>query len=195
VKLKYAFGVLALLLLMVGTASAYTLGNSNSPDALKDVSVGASVSGNVVTFEVTKEDNTITDVWIKDVGLPTTVSVANSGAVTDGDGNSLKYTVSKKDQTMAGFLVVKVALPGGENKGASTVEITYDGNLPSDPVFVAHACWAPWIEGQYDDNGNQLTSAMFYNSETTQIPEFPTMALPVAAILGLMFIFGRRKQE
>lgn len=29
----------------------------------------------------------------------------------------------------------------------------------------------------------------------TEIPEFPTVALPVAAILGLMFIFGRRKQE
>lgn len=27
------------------------------------------------------------------------------------------------------------------------------------------------------------------------IPEFPTVALPIAAILGLMFIFGRRKQE
>jgi hypothetical protein len=29
----------------------------------------------------------------------------------------------------------------------------------------------------------------------TQVPEFPTIALPVATILGLMFIVGRRKQE
>lgn len=28
-----------------------------------------------------------------------------------------------------------------------------------------------------------------------EIPEFPTVALPVAAILGLMFIFGRKKEE
>lgn len=27
-----------------------------------------------------------------------------------------------------------------------------------------------------------------------QVPEFPTVALPVAAILGLVFIFGRRKE-
>ncbi len=27
------------------------------------------------------------------------------------------------------------------------------------------------------------------------IPEFPTVALPIAAILGLVFIFGRRKEE
>ena len=29
----------------------------------------------------------------------------------------------------------------------------------------------------------------------TDIPEFPSMAMPVAAILGLMFIFGNRKKE
>ncbi|AAM31815.1 hypothetical protein MM_2119 [Methanosarcina mazei Go1] len=28
----------------------------------------------------------------------------------------------------------------------------------------------------------------------SQIPEFPTVALPVAAILGLVFIFGRKKE-
>jgi len=28
----------------------------------------------------------------------------------------------------------------------------------------------------------------------TTVPEFPTIALPVAAILGLVFIFGRRKE-
>ncbi|MHC1755327.1 MAG: PEF-CTERM sorting domain-containing protein [Methanosarcina sp.] len=28
---------------------------------------------------------------------------------------------------------------------------------------------------------------------TTNVPEFPTVALPVAAILGLVFIFGRKK--
>ncbi|WP_406661277.1 PEF-CTERM sorting domain-containing protein [Methanolobus sp. ZRKC3] len=30
-------------------------------------------------------------------------------------------------------------------------------------------------------------------SGCTEIPEFPTMALPVAAILGLAFIFQRRR--
>lgn len=31
--------------------------------------------------------------------------------------------------------------------------------------------------------------------KTTTVPEFPTVALPVAAILGLVFIFGRKKEE
>lgn len=29
----------------------------------------------------------------------------------------------------------------------------------------------------------------------TTVPEFPTVALPIAAILGLVFIFGRKKEE
>jgi hypothetical protein len=29
---------------------------------------------------------------------------------------------------------------------------------------------------------------------TTSIPEFPTIALPVAAIIGIMFIVGRKKE-
>lgn len=35
-----------------------------------------------------------------------------------------------------------------------------------------------------------LTSA---STTVSNIPEFPTVALPVAAILGLVFIFGRKK--
>jgi len=29
---------------------------------------------------------------------------------------------------------------------------------------------------------------------TTNVPEFPTVAIPVAAVLGLIFVFGRRKE-
>jgi len=37
------------------------------------------------------------------------------------------------------------------------------------------------------------TKITFDNLKYTQIPEFPTVALPVAAVLGIMFIFQRRK--
>jgi hypothetical protein len=39
-----------------------------------------------------------------------------------------------------------------------------------------------------DDVGVEVTT------HVTTIPEFPTVALPVAAILGLVFIFGRKKE-
>lgn len=37
------------------------------------------------------------------------------------------------------------------------------------------------------------TKITFDNLKYTQIPEFPTVALPVAAVLGMIFIFQRRK--
>ncbi|HII80391.1 MAG TPA: PEF-CTERM sorting domain-containing protein [Methanosarcina sp.] len=32
------------------------------------------------------------------------------------------------------------------------------------------------------------------NSDVNNIPEFPSIALPAAAVLGLVAIFGRRKE-
>lgn len=38
------------------------------------------------------------------------------------------------------------------------------------------------------------TKIQFDNLSYNQIPEFPTVALPVAAVLGLIFVFQRRKE-
>ncbi|AKB61302.1 hypothetical protein MSMAP_1317 [Methanosarcina mazei SarPi] len=62
------------------------------------------------------------------------------------------------------------------------VVVVFSGTITGTPTFAAHVQWGSG-------------SAFFGPGDTTQIPEFPTMALPVAAILGLMFIFGRKKQE
>ena len=40
---------------------------------------------------------------------------------------------------------------------------------------------------------NQYGIPLKINCGTTPIPEFPTVALPVAAIIGLMFLFGRKR--
>jgi hypothetical protein len=52
----------------------------------------------------------------------------------------------------------------------------------------------------YDASGVKLKSfykeiayALVIQDPTSSIPEFPSVALPVAAILGLVMIFGRRK--
>lgn len=61
-KLKFIIGILVLLLLMAGTASAETLGNCNYPVALNDVSVDASYStlaDGTVTFVVTQVDSAV----------------------------------------------------------------------------------------------------------------------------------------
>lgn len=45
----------------------------------------------------------------------------------------------------------------------------------------------------FTDNGNIHKT---YSVETADVsvPEFPTVALPVAAMLGLLFVFGRKKE-
>lgn len=46
-------------------------------------------------------------------------------------------------------------------------------------------------------SGDELFPCMrikFDNLSYNQIPEFPTVALPVAAVLGLIFVFQRRKE-
>lgn len=56
-----------------------------------------------------------------------------------------------------------------------------------------------WIIGfDFDsrDNTENIDIVIWVQPVTSaNVPEFPSVALPVAAILGLMFIFGRRKQE
>ncbi|MDY0386345.1 MAG: PEF-CTERM sorting domain-containing protein [Methanolobus sp.] len=43
-------------------------------------------------------------------------------------------------------------------------------------------------------NGHVTVYKYGYNCPNTEIPEFPTIALPVAAILGLAFVFQRREE-
>jgi hypothetical protein len=70
----------------------------------------------------------------------------------------------------------------GQDHEVTEVVVVFSGTINGAPTFAAHVQW---------DSG----SAFFGPSDTTQIPEFSTIAIPIAAILGLMFIFGRRKQE
>lgn len=49
-----------------------------------------------------------------------------------------------------------------------------------------------------ETSGNSITqSYSVYSAETVNVsvPEFPTVALPIAALIGLVFIFGRKKEE
>ncbi len=51
-------------------------------------------------------------------------------------------------------------------------------------------------EGSYSIRANSMTTDSFLvanaESPSSEIPEFPTMALPIAAIIGIAFLFQRR---
>ncbi len=46
-----------------------------------------------------------------------------------------------------------------------------------------------------DENGNSMKGGYIveYEPTTTSIPEFPSMIMPIAAVLGMLVIFGRKK--
>ncbi|WP_255335136.1 PEF-CTERM sorting domain-containing protein [Methanosarcina sp. KYL-1] len=49
------------------------------------------------------------------------------------------------------------------------------------------------LRDKFETDGNEGSDSA-WASPRAQVPEFPTVALPVAAILGLVFIFGRKKE-
>jgi hypothetical protein len=59
------------------------------------------------------------------------------------------------------------------------------------------------IGAYYDTTGGtsytiqygEIQLAAASENVTAAVPEFPTIALPVAALIGLVFIFGRKKEE
>ncbi|ABE51679.1 PEF-CTERM sorting domain-containing protein [Methanococcoides burtonii] len=63
------------------------------------------------------------------------------------------------------------------------ITVTKDINAPMDTVYT--------IKVVAGDSSVEVDSA----SRTIEVPEFPTIALPVAAIIGLAFFLQRRKEE
>jgi hypothetical protein len=205
VKLKYAFGVLAFLLLMVGTASAQTFYLTETTDDYDDgvsikVQVDYNPTDNTMTFMVIEPENkayegyTITNVDLKNIWIKTThdkVSVieptgiwntpaANSGSI--GNFGSFATEITKSNSNKSpGPVTIKLA-----------DGLTLDSLLANSGdgyVVAVHVAFDKSTGG----SGTADCSGKVRGS--TQIPEFPTIALPVAAILGIMFVFGRRKNE
>ena len=100
----------------------------------------------------------------------------NFGLYTDTDGGATFYTeMSKNADTLQHAKVFMVDTNSDNTKDGFAIafEDTYGGG-----------------DNDFNDVVIQLTG-----DGLTAIPEFPTIALPIAAILGLAFIFQRRKDE
>ncbi|WP_410509708.1 PEF-CTERM sorting domain-containing protein [Methanosarcina hadiensis] len=213
-RFKFIIGILICLISLTGTALAYDYyavldtPSDDAPGAQYIQYVTASVSGDVATF-TTKGIGSYPTGWFDVVGLPEGVSVVS---VQDKDGNILirgdDYTVSTS-ANIDGFqypgthtkIIFSVAdftssTSSPEEKARlSQVKVKFSGEFtyPEALAFGAHVAWGDKIalsDGKLADSAKYLG----YGS-ITEVPEFPTIAAPVAAILGLMFIFGRKKQE
>jgi hypothetical protein len=103
------------------------------------------------------------------------------------------YVVENKDDWEDGNGLTDVS------GGYETTITGGDGSIPTTLIW-----GSPLIQGSYDivvdtnQNGEWNTGEPIDSMEATgfeAIPEFSTIAIPVAAILGLLFFFNHRKRR
>lgn len=211
-RLKLIIGVLTLLLLMVGTASAesqtVTLTEDNSnvnrddPGTLPDGIINVKVTYNPGTGIITYTDMSPTSgsVYLVNPRIDEVAyNLERDGSVTSGGYWGLTH-----DSSMDGFGDFNVKLaqsPRNVWYRSVTVDLNEPTPYPSFPSSGHAVAIHLKFDKAYDgttlimENGDANLGSTFLAGGVTEVPEFSTIALPIAAILGLMFIFGRRKQE
>ena len=107
-------------------------------------------------------------------------NVKITGPITITDDKLGTLTISNND------------LDVGQN-----VEKTFTYILSNDDIKANSVTNTASATGKY--NGNDVTSneasATVTKVNTSSVPEFPSLTLPVASIIGIMFVLGRRKKE
>ncbi len=118
---------------------------------------------------------------ISQSGSPTVeITVQNNNWTVSG----LSYNDVKAAFNPASDGVYEIAI-----KNASTVWNFGQSECPNKIVIEVQA------GGQEDGPGEDYASAIVRFPCDEEIPEFPTVALPIAAILGLAFFFQKRRNE
>lgn len=156
-----------LILSLSGAAMASSIVLDPSTTVYVGPSGTADVSLDVMDLE--NDDYTIELVVIGQ-GIEATISNSADLGISGWavEGTSVKRTFTYAGTPLDGTINIKRTF--GENSGVINV-LVYDGATLVTSKKIA---------------------AEYVNVE---VPEFPTVALPVAGILGLLFVFGRKKEE
>lgn len=161
--------ILAVLALFVGTASAYDANIWNAAGTNPAPNPIVIKPGETLTFSYHGENfpaNNQVLPYFADVQ-------AVGGGASDTD---MTVVITKANMEPG------VADPYTD---AGVIQITLDANAP------VTGQWRVTIGAGEDAVTKDVGSA----ARNFLIPEFPTVALPIAAILGLAFLFQRRKEE
>lgn len=113
-----------------------------------------------------------------------------------GTEHTVVATVQDDDGNPVVGREVTFNIISGPNAGLSGIAMT-DASGKATFSYTGNTAGTDVIEAScLDSKGNLMTSNQATKDWTidTEVPEFPTIALPVVSILGLMFIFQRRKE-
>ncbi len=133
-------------------------------------------SGSTVDVDLTYTGMDLTAPHTASVSTTTTGSVSNPKL--DASIINLPGGVSTLVANAGGAPATTVYTPPGSNPYTAKLRVT--GNSPGVIQILDSETGFPL-----------LTVQVFIR---TNIPEFPTVALPVAGVLGLLFVFGRKKE-
>ncbi len=83
------------------------------------------------------------------------------------------------------------------NGGTYTAGSVTFSTEPDSELIVAHINWPAQCQdsGNYDDDRNANTCFRALQRPPTDVPEFPTIALPIVALMGIMFLVYRLKKK
>jgi hypothetical protein len=187
---------LAMMMAMVGAASA-DMGITANPAQIT-VDVGADGTQDAI---VTTPAGIFTmDVYIVKI-IP-----ANGNPIWEAASDGLGgYDLSTAKNPGDFFTVTGTHFIGDpksleqQNNGYQTIPVTYTndkGAQNGDYQVLYTAVWCtdpltPSTCTRMSFNGGEITAG----AHVTAIPEFPTVALPVAAVIGLVFFFQHRKRK
>lgn len=138
-----------------------------TPDGDSIASVATSIRINTQgTYHVTL---TATDGLFAYLESSSPIAVGNSGNWASSGHSLSSSSFSSKVQAYNGNLFIKGTKPG-------TVTVTTYSESTGDSTTQSYSVYSA-------------------ESVNVSVPEFPTVALPVAALIGLVFVFGRKKEE
>ncbi|WP_250867221.1 PEF-CTERM sorting domain-containing protein [Methanococcoides seepicolus] len=189
-------GLLVILISMVSVASASEIYNVTNPkDTLScgDVDVGVIIDGNNVTVDVIylsptylSGDTTIKTFGLNTVGLTEANITGITGATQQLSGVDSFSSEFGDFNTTVGFVT--------SEKTLGPITITFDGPVVVVPNTPQNFNAAVHLIGLDEGLSVKVADGECETQQIQQIPEFPTIALPIAAILGLSLIFMRRKE-
>ncbi|MFY1111640.1 MAG: PEF-CTERM sorting domain-containing protein [Methanosarcinaceae archaeon] len=199
-------GILVLLVFTVGAASAETFYLTNTSEKID----GQSILGICVKVEFNGTHISVEDVSTRlegesDVNLQAIkvcIEDDDIKSVSDASGLTSQWTHSydsaASTSEFGDFVTVCQHDKKEKNqktRGPIIIELnSYFAQLPNNELNNSMVVHLQFGTGEIEvTEGENIGSSWLTTG--LQIPEFPTLALPVAVIMGIMFIIGRRKKE
>ena len=178
-----------------GQASMTYYGHTEGTDTI--------VASFVNSQQVKVYSNEATKKWVTDTTTPPTPTIVLSPAsATNNVGTSHTVTATVRDSagspvvgTWVSIDVISGPNSGGGDSGMTDsngqFSLTYTGSSAGTDTLVASFVNSQ----QVIVYSNEATKTWITGTPTNEIPEFPTLVLPITAILGLAFVLGRKKEE